>query len=270
MQITDIVAEQARTGARILDLTPPEAEICQQAWLSRATLTEEPASLTVVLQTLPGANLDAGSGTVVHVLFFERVEAFVEDGLLDAASQGGWELLSTHATPHKTYRFAAVLHVAESREHLRALNEYRHGKLVLRVREEQIERLQERLTRADARAKRHEQDAENAREQIDELRTRLAEMASALEQAKQRDDQGARHAEAARAELEPLRARLREVAPALEQARETAGRLRARMLALEPELAETRQRLARARGSFSFRVGRATKLALRQAGPRGS
>lgn len=266
MQIADIVAEQAPSGATILDLTPPEAGLYSRIGPPRRA-PEQGAEPTVVLQTLPGGSLEVGTDVLAHVLVCERVEVVSEEGLLDAAWRAGWELRSAHMTTHKTYRFAVVLRRADGREHLRVLNEYRYDKLLLRVREEQLERLQDRLARAELRAARQQEElTRQARAEVAAVEERLVRERDALAQARAEVAQRSQELGAARAELLELGARLREAVQALAKARQTSGILRQRLLALEPELAETRKRLARARGAISFRLGRATKVALRDGG----
>lgn len=247
MRIADIVALCAEPGAFVLDRTLPSAGVSAYAELSPdhevSLLREPPAergrALAIVLSQLPSPRVElgpAGAERAVHVILADALERFIEEGVLEAAAVAGWELASVHATQHPTLRHAVVLRSPASaveRSRLRSVNEYRLSRALLNVREEEVRRLRAALEELGARLDEARREAASARSQTSALSNELAELRA------QRDRDAQLVKEAAEA--------------------------RARVRRLEEQLRHATKRLLAARSALSFRLGRATKVALREA-----
>jgi hypothetical protein len=246
VRIIDILATHVRPGALVVDLTtrsgddlspehwvPPGAGV---TYTKAPILAEGPASApALILHDLlvggAGEVVDLGQATggVLHLVLFDRIEAPLESGLLDRALGGGWELTATHQVRHDVFRFGLAFAQPapgeEARARLRIVNEYRYDKLVLRVRTEQLKRLETRLEHAEART----QDQVRQREETEAKTQALA-------------------AEVARLTGDDL-----------SEARAIAGRLRERVLRLEGELRGAQGELAEARRPVGSRIDAATR-----------
>jgi hypothetical protein len=233
MRIPDIIAEHTAPGAAIIDLTPEPAGLASYLALPasfgtsyRRALAGGDAAVAVVARTLPtgsesgGFTLEVGkvATRTVHVVFFAEPADVTAVGLLEQAARAGLELYTTHFTMQPPYRFAVVLGPeraptgASAATRLRMVNQARFGELVVRLREEELERARARV------------------EKVDQLERRL---------------------EAARIELSAIKDAMKAE--------------RAERAEIERALAVARRRLAAVRGALSFRIGRATTVALRKA-----
>jgi hypothetical protein len=243
VRIADILATHARPGTTVVDLTsqgeplppglfPPDFGL---------TYTREPiapSGVSLVLHDLPAADaenqtttLDLGTAAagVIHIVLFDRIEAPVRHGLLEQAARGGWELSATHGTRHERFHFVMVFAAAGDGQvdRLRLVNEYRYDKLALTLFAEQLERTEQRVGKARARANANELAKTEAEQRAAELQREL----------------DARTAE-------------------LDRAIAAAGRLRERIIEIEGRLAAAHDRLVEARTALGFRVDRATRAAL--------
>ena len=250
MRIADIIADHVEPGAAVLDRTPEEASLSPYAALPpnlRLTYARGPEELpadlglTIVLHALPEVDLAVvAPGRVVHVLFAERAESYLEIGLLETLAQAGLELVGTHAVPHKTYHYAVVARAADAslgRVSLRLQNEYRFQRLFLRDREDALHALKEEVGRTDEKIRKVQE-----------------------EEARLRGDAERRAADLA-TELMELRAAYQRLSRAHDQARVTSDQERARADALNVRFDRSQKRLVSARQSISFRIGRATRIA---------
>jgi len=259
VRITDLLFSYAGPGAVVVDLTAESAGLSGHAALAPelglpyrrgTTGLGAGTARALVLHTLPGDDEGAGldldrfaglAPAVIHVVFCDRVEAFLERGLIDSAARGGYELASTHYTEHKIFRFAAVLRRPDgeaSPSRLRLVNEYRFDKLLLR----ELERGESRVV--------HERDAERAK--LSELQTAYQRL---LAEHRQKQDDYRR-----------MRAQCERLSRASDEARRDAEEQSKQIQAYQTRLVATFRALEKSRKSLSFRLGRATWAAVRGGG----
>lgn len=251
MRIPDIIAAHASPGAVVVDLTPADAGLHGYLELPPVFETHyrrEPASadvaLAIIARVLPRTADELGwapapagqPGRTLHALFLEEVEHVAAIGLLEIAARAGLELLSAHVTQQRPYRIALVFgptteKLPEGQPRLRVINENRMNRLVLRVREEQLERSQARAEQLERKLRAVEARAAEVGGEVDRLRADGVRLTDEREEALRR----AGHAARAQAEA-------------------------------EAQLTRTRRLLEKARRSIGFRLGRATRVALRDGG----
>ena len=275
MRIADILFSHAVPGAVVVDLTSEASGLSSHAALApelglpveRGLAGARPdAPLALVLHSLspsrderaaPPAGqppeapalVDLGSfsrlaASVAHIVFFDRVEAVLENGLIDSATRSGLELVSTHRTEHRVFRYAAVFRRPESdvgSARLRLVSEYRLDKLLLGE-----------LERTLAHASRER----------DELRAKLGEVRGALQRliGEQKELRAAH--QQLRAEHGLLVTECQQLLRARDQSRaESAAQLEL-VKAYQDRLGSTFKVLERSRRSIGFRFGLATWAAV--------
>ncbi len=247
MNITEILSTHVRPGAILVDLTPADAELSPHvrlpphlgiAYRRTVEATSGPAAVAVVLHHLrtragdeaaPSAlafAVDGLADQVVHVVFVDDVRSVHEHGLADAAASGGLEITSVESTGHPSFPVALVL--------TRASADAR--RVDLRV--INAWRLGKWTEREQARA------LERVSERLRKTTTRLDKAESQLEAAR-------RELEQQRAELAQRRAAQDALVRAAKDSADLAGRATARLVST--------------RRTLSFRIARATRVALRDA-----
>jgi len=265
VRIADILFRYKVPGAVVVDLTDESAGLSAHAALApglglpyqrgQADLRGD-AELALVLHSLPPAGQEAAAldldragmaARVAHIVFFDRVEAFLENGLIDLATRSGYELASTHVTEHKVYRYAAVLRRPDdetSTARLRLVNEYRFDKLLV----SELEREQAQLSR-----------------EREELRAKVTELRSGHQQLRNERQQLRSEYQQLRAELQQLRsehkllgAEFQQMTRARDEALGEVAAERKQVEAYKARLVATFQALERSRRSIGFRVGLAT------------
>ena len=260
MRIADILFSHAVPGALVVDLTAETAGLSSHAALSpelglpyRRGLAgaSEGAALALVLHSLPARGQDdapppdlsglAGlAQRVAHIVFSDRIEAFLELGILDLATRAGHALSSTHITEHRVFRFAGVFERPEGEptsSRLRLMSEYRLDKLALGE-----------LERALAKATRERDGMKASLVEARAGRERLREEIRGL----QADHQQLR------VEHRLLGVEYQRMTRARDEALGQAGAAQDQVQAYQARLAATFLALERSRGSFAFRLGRAT------------
>lgn len=250
MRIADIIASLVVPGAFIVDRTDPSAGVRPYAELSPehgvaifdARPPRYPESLAIVLSLLPALELDAEPS--VHVVIAEALESFYAAGLIELAAVRGWEIASVHTAQHRALPYAVVLRRSDAgARHSRAVSEYRLGRALLEQHEASEEELAARLEKSEARAA-------ALRAELEEARSRADRAGDARALAEQRAEALAREI----SDLHTLRDRLES----------TIVQLRAQQREMEQRLEKTTKRLVTSRSALSFRVGRATKVAVRE------
>ena len=211
MQIAEILSTHVQPGALVIDLTLPAAELSAHTVLPPGTrvgyrreLTADPGDvpeLSLVLQQLPAAAVPASADVelvldvgyvakrVVHVIFFDRVEAIPESGLLERAAEHGFVFSDAHATGHEVFRFAVALTMADQEElgsrrvRLRTLNEYRFGRLQLREQQAKLDRWGARIEKLNGRLRSQAGEIEELRRERERLGRAVEELTVRAEHA---------------------------------------------------------------------------------------
>lgn len=246
MRIANILYEYAGKDARILDRTsqgvaeqvrhevPPGflSEIVREAQRG----DENVIVLDEVAQGLP---LDVDARLVI--LFAPDIDGFISAGLVTGAASRGVEVLAVLTTERPQLRYAAVLQPSErSEDILRAINEYRLLRPLVRHLDHELERARLSARKARVMKERAEAELSGTTKALAELREERALRGPELE-------------------------RLRAASAKLDHAVAERDAFRRRAEQLEVELDRLHKRLRRSRESVTFRVGRATTVALRAA-----
>lgn len=246
MRIANILYEYAGAGARVVDLTPDGVAERVRGELPPEFLGEIRRHAAsgdrdaVVLQALGETLSWDVEGTVV-VVFAERIDAFFGAGLVTEAASRGLEVVDVHVTERPELRHAAVLRRSErGAELLRVVNEYRIVRPMLRRLDEETDRARESAHKARVMKERAENELAGTARALAELRDERAPRAAELE-------------------------RLRGASAKLDRTLAERDAYRKRAEQLEAELERVHHRLRRSRESVTFRVGRATTVALRAA-----
>lgn len=259
MRIADILFSHAVPGAFVLDMTPESAGLSKHAALAAGlglphqrgpAGAPEGAPLAIVLHSLAPSGQEVSSldlqgsealaSSVAHVVFFDRVEAALEHGLLDLATRTGYQLASTHRTEHRVYRYAAVFTRPDgesSSSHRRLVTEYRFDKLVLGE-----------LEREHAKAVRER----------DDLKQKAAELRTSHEDLRTKYNDLRTENQQLRTENNLLAAEARQMTRARDEANREADAQHKQVKEYENRLNTTFQALERSRKSMGFRVGLAT------------
>lgn len=170
VRIADILHQYASADVSVVDLTAassglsPYFRLPGEAALPIATSPEGLDSVLVMRELVIGATfdgnllprlIDAASecSSALFVLFADRADAFVEQGMVGAATDHQLEIASVHETDHNVFRYAAVLREDDAHHStLRAKNEYRVSRVLLALRDRAIEELAERLESVEKKA----------------------------------------------------------------------------------------------------------------------
>jgi len=216
---------------------------------------DRPVAVDQLLDTLPAGTRvveDGGDATLppadaaALVVQFDDAEALLASRMPDRVAGTGWHLVRGCLLLGAARRHALVL-TRDPGEGGSAPDLAAHlGALVLRAREDEIGRLAGQVEMLEAQAEHHSHALGTHQH---ELGVRHGQLSDALEQT--------------RDELARLRVANQQLSRALEESRAqtTAERQRADLAA--KQLATTQRRLGSARGAISFRIGRATRLAVR-------
>ncbi len=261
MRLTDIIIQHAKAGGLVIDATDADSGLSSflslppnlgVETLRREAFTAGKNNKKPLIEVREGGALSDLQPGSVAILLFQDSDALFESMVAAGAAECGREVTSLHKTDHAAYPLAACVSESDKetvQERLRA-SEYRIMRFLWRSREAEVSRLGPAARQSQANHKRAVRDGQRA----EELTARVRELSE--------ENEYLREDVSARLRLEDAHRRLQQQYDAARAAAEGA---RDQTNKLTKQLGRNLNRLEKSRGSVSFRLGRATKLAIRNA-----